>query len=208
MKKSNIPEAMGILVSSAAVAVMLGWFLGIEILKSILPVWVSMKFCTAISFFLCGIMLYFVARYRKKERELAVLVIPLASMVVILLMSSLLISTALGINTGVEELFVKDSLITVESVTPGRPSIATMLNFILIAALGMLSVMQIKGSSKVTDVFGLIAAMVGLVAVFGYIIGEPLLYFSVSGKSSAMAIHTAILFVLLGAGLVLLERNK
>ncbi|MDD5773031.1 MAG: hypothetical protein PHX78_06145 [bacterium] len=208
MKKDNIPEALGILITLSSVVVMVGWFLNIGVLKSILPVWVSMKFPTALSFFLCGIELYFIARFRKKNRDLAVIIIPILSMSILLLMVSLLASTAIGINVGVEEMFVKDSTIAVGSVTPGRPSIVTMINFILIAMSGILTTMNIRSLNKLPAIFCGTAAITGLIAILGYSINLPLLYFDIPGKSSAMAIHTAILFVLFGAGIVLTERNK
>ena len=208
MKQNSIPEAIGIAVSLSGLAVMAGWFLGIEALKSILPVWVSMKFTTALSFFLCGIELYFIARYQKKDRELTVVVIPIICMVIFLLMTSLLVSTVLKVNTGVEELFVKDSMVTVGSVAPGRPSVATMINFILIAASGIVITLNIKELNKLPAILGMTVALIGLTAILGYAINQPWLYYAVTGKSSAIAVHTAILFVLWGAGAVLAERNK
>jgi len=42
----------------------------------------------------------------------------------------------------------------------------------------------------------------------GYIINAPILYYTISGWSTAMALHTAILFVLLGIGLVLVGKGN
>jgi hypothetical protein len=208
MKKNNISEAIGILVSLSGALVMAGWLFGVEVLKSILPAWGSMKFSAALSFVMCGIMLYFIARFKKKDRELAVIVIPVTSMVVVLLMATMFTSTIIGTNVGVEEMFVKDSIGPAGGTTPGRPSTATMLNFILLAAAGFLTTMDIKRLNRAPVIIGTIVAVIGLLAVFGYITGRPLLYFAFSGGSSPMAIHTAILFVLCGAGAVMAERNR
>jgi len=40
---------------------MLGWLLGIGMLKSILPLWLSMQFTAALLFFLCSLIPYFIA---------------------------------------------------------------------------------------------------------------------------------------------------
>ncbi len=133
---------------------------------------------------------------------------PIVSMVIFLLMASLLASTIIGVDTGVEELFVKDSMAAVQSVVPGRPSIATMLNFILIAMTGVLTTMNIAKLSKMVLIFGMTVAAIGITAILGYLIDQPLLYFSVLGKSSAMAVNTAILFILWGIGSAMTERNK
>jgi hypothetical protein len=187
---------------------MAGWFLGIEALKSILPVWVSMKFSTALSFFLSGIALYFAARHQKGDRELAVIIIPIACMMILLLMTSLLASTVLGVNVGVEDMFVRDSMEPVGSVVPGRPSVATMINFVIIAMAGILTVMNTRRPGRALAIFGLSVAVIGAMAVLGYIVNKPLLYFSVTGRSSAMALHTAILFVMWGIGAVLTASTK
>jgi nitric oxide reductase large subunit len=44
-------------------------------------------------------------------------------------------------------------------------------------------------------------AAIGALAVVGYIINAPILYYFVKGVNSAMARHTAILLVLMGTGL-------
>jgi nitric oxide reductase large subunit len=51
---------------------------------------------------------------------------------------------------------------------------------------------------------GLIVGVIGALAVVGYIINAPLFYYFIAGVNSAMAFHTAILFVLLGMGLLCL----
>jgi hypothetical protein len=46
---------------------------------------------------------------------------------------------------------------------------------------------------------------IGAVAVVGYIINVPLLYYFIEGINSAIASNKAVLFVLLGKGLVCLS---
>jgi hypothetical protein len=168
-----------------------------------------MKFSTAMCFALSGIELFYIAGYVKGERDLSIVVIPVAGIIVFLLMVSLLASTILGTNTGVEELFVKDSITAVGSVTPGRPAIPTMINFVLIGIAGNTVLAGFRFSGTMLRAIGLIAGAIGLSAVTGYILMIPCLYYSFKGISSAMAVHTAILFVLWGAGAVTVrEKNK
>lgn len=206
--KKNIPEAIGIIIFVSGAIVMAGWFFRVEAIKSILPIWVSMKFSTAICFFLSGIELYFLARFQKKDRGLAIIVVPIISMCLFLVMSSLLASTIIGVNVGVEEMFVRDSMMAVGSVTPGRPSIASMFNFILIALAGILTTLNVLRLNKVLPLIAVPVSVTGLTAILGYCIHQPLLYFAVPGKSSAMAVNTAVLFFLWGMGFVLTERRK
>jgi hypothetical protein len=46
--------------------------------------------------------------------------------------------------------------------------------------------------------------LTGALAAAGYVFNAPLLYYYLSGVNSAMALHTALLFVIIGTGLVCL----
>ncbi len=206
-------KLIGIIVALSGAIVMTGWIFNIEPVKSILPGLVTMKFAAALSFFLSGIMLYFIAQFKKGNQELAIIILPIISLIIFLFMTVLFASIIVGINVGIEEMFVNDPIKTVGRVIPGRPSIAAMINFTLIALAGILTSLNFKGFNKKLTIIGSIVSLIGLTAVLGYIINQPLLYFMVAGKNSAMALNTAILFVLWGAGLTLAEekmhiRNK
>lgn len=208
MKRNNIPEAIGIVVSVGGALVMAGWLLDIEIVKNPFPGTITMKFPTALSFLLSGITLYFSARFRKKDREWAYILIPIAGMILFLLMSSMLASMVLGLDTGIEEMFVDDPMAAVGSVTPGRPSVATMAAFLLIGLAGAVTTLNFKGARNALTLLGLEVAAIGTLAILGYAMNQPLLYFAVQGKSSAMAVNTAVLFFLWGIGAALTERDK
>lgn len=195
------------MIALAGAIVMAGWFLDIAVLKSILPVWVTMKFSAALAFVLSGIELYYIARFQKNDREVSIIVIPVVSMIILLLMTSLLASTFLGMNVGVEEMFVKEQSSAIRSVAPGMPSVATMINFVLIAMAGILKISNISVARKLFVMFGVLVALIGAAAVTGYAIAWPPLYFQITGVSTAMALHTAILFCLWGAGMFSAERN-
>jgi nitric oxide reductase large subunit len=67
--------------------------------------------------------------------------------------------------------------------------------------------LNLKRINRKLFVIGCIVTLIGIIAVGGYIINMPLLYYLVKGFSTAMALHTAILFVILGIGLILLGRE-
>lgn len=208
MKKNIIPEVLGVVISVSGALVMADWVLNIGILKKINPAWVTMVFSTAFSFVFSGIVLYFSAQVQRKNHELAVLIIPIASMVVLLLMATLLASSIIGISMGIEDMVVRDPQPADGGYTPGQPSITTMLNFILIATAGALTTMNVGASGKVMASLGAIVGIVGLTAIVGYISHQPMLSLSVPGSSNAMALHTAILFVLWGVGAIFIKRNR
>ena len=119
-----------------------------------------------------------------------------------LLMASLLASTFLGIRTGIEDLFVQEKAGAVRTMTPGRPSVGTMVDFILIALAGILAMLNATKFRAILPVLGWIVGPIGLLALIGYVTNMEVLYYTWKGFSTAMAIHTAILFVCLGAGLI------
>lgn len=204
-KKIKITEVLGIIVFLSGLVVMIGWILDIDILKSILPIWVTMKFSTALCFFLSGITLYFIASSQEKGLGIAQVVLPITILGILLFMATLLISVFIGIRTGVEDLFVREAEGAVKTTTPGRPSVGTMINFILMVTAGILTMLNITRLKVKLLTIGRIVAVIGGVAIIGYIFNAPVFYYTIEGFSTAMALHTAILFVLLGIGLILLK---
>ncbi len=203
-KKRKIAKVLSLVVIIAGVAVMIGWIFNIGILKSISPGWVSMKFDTAIAFVLSGISLYFIVRAIEGEFDKAQVVLSITSLIIMLLMGILFFSAILKIHTGIEELFIKETMLAAKTVAPGRPSVPTIISFILIASAGIFTILNPDKLQSKLKIIGLIVGVIGLLAVVGYIINSPALYYYVEGVNSAMACHTAVLFVLLGTGLLCL----
>jgi hypothetical protein len=203
-KKRKIAKVLSLAVITAGVVVMIGWIFNVSILKSISPYWVSMKFDTAIAFVLSGISLYFIVRAIEGEFDKAQIVLSVTSLIIILLMGILFFSALLKIHTGIEDLFIQEAAGTAKTVAPGQPSVPTMINFILIAVAGIFTMFNSAKLQSQLKTIGLAVGIIGALAVVGYIINAPHLYYYVKGINSAMACHTAVLFVLLGTGLLCL----
>jgi len=202
--RSDIAKILSLIVGISGITVMIGWIFGISVLKSLSPVWVSMKFDTAIAFLLSGISLYFMARAAEGEFDISQVVLSITSLIIMLFIGILFFSALLGVRTGVEELFIRDSARSIATVVPGRPSIPTMMDFMFIALAAILTILDIKRFHPSLRGIGLVIGLTGALAIVGYIINAPLLYYYIKGINSAMACHTAALFVLLGAGLICL----
>jgi hypothetical protein len=202
--KRNIAKVLSLVVVIAGIMVMIGWIFDIGFLKSISPAWISMKFDTAIAFVLSGITLYFLVRAGEGEFDKAQVALSVTSLIIILLMGTLFFSALLGIQTGAEDLFIKEKVGAAKTIVPGRPSVPTMFNFILIASAGILTILTPDKFRLKLKIIGLIVGAIGAVAIVGYIIDAPLLYYYIEGINSAIAFHTAALFVILGIGLLCL----
>ena len=208
MKKSIIVKIIAGFAFLVGIAVMLGWYFNVGILKSILPIWPTMKFTTAICFSLSGVILFFMVRILEGEIDFSRLIVSVAVFAILLIMLILFFSSLLGIHTGLEDLFFKESTVAVITTMPGIPSLGTMVNFILIAVSGLLVILNSQRCKKSLLVLGWVITPVALVAVVGYIINVPSLFYAFEGISNAMALHTAILFVLFGFGFILLAKDQ
>ena len=206
--RSKISQTQALVVVLVGIMVVTGWIFDIPVLTSILPHWVTMKFTTAVCFVASGTILYFVAESEKGKTEVSQLVLPIASLIIFLLMLSLLVSVLLGIRTGIEDLFVKEAAGAVKTTTPGRPSVGTMVDFVLIGVAGMLTAFNAQKLQQRLGLVGGIVGIVGGLAIVGYIVDAPVLYYTVTDVSTAMAFHTAILFTLLGVGFFLLRKRN
>jgi hypothetical protein len=204
MQNTRIAKVLSIIVIISGMVVMIGWIFDIGLLKSIHPAWVSMKLITSLTFVLSGIVLYFITRVVEGEFDTAQVVISIASLTIILLMGLLFFSALLNVHTGIEDLFIEDLHDAVMSVVPGRPSFPTMFNFMLIGAAGIITILNPDKAKLTLKIIGSIIAAIGVIAILGYCIGIPLLYYYIEGINSSIAFHTAVLFVLLGIGLLCL----
>lgn len=201
------------LIIGGGVAVMLGWILDIDELKSILPIWITMKIATALSFIISGVLIIFSGPILDKRADLSQIVLSCTTLFLLLLMFSLLMSSFFGMKTGIEEMFISESFEkgsrnAVLSSAPGRPSIGTMISFVLIASVGIIVMYSRNRPYYFLKIIGAGVTFLGLVAIIGYLISIPSLYYLVPGVSSAMAVHTAILFVFCGLATITLKGGE
>jgi len=202
---ARIAKALSLMVSAAGLLVMIGWIGGIPILASVSPDWVTMKFSTALAFAVSGVSLYALARAREGALDVAQVVLSLTSLILVLLMGVLFFAALLRIDTGAENLIVKEPPATVKTVFPGRPSLPTMVSFLLVAAAGIAMLVRPARAGPLLKGLGIAVGAIGAVGALGYLVGAPTLYYFWEDVNSAMACATAVLFILLGTGLLCLS---
>ena len=205
--KNKITRILAIIVIAGGILVTIGWVFNIDVLKSVSLAWVTMKFSTAISFICSGVTLYFISRVSEGKSGIAQIAMPTTGLIIFLFVTTVLISYLTGFQQGIEELFIKerDPILT---TSPGRPSVPTMVNFILIILAGIFSSSDSAKLKKLVFWIGFILGGVGGLSIIGYVVNAPLLYYYVEEWSTAMALHTGILFVMMGVGLILVKTQK
>ena len=176
------------LVMLAGLVVLFGWWAGYDALTRVIPGAVTMKITTAIGFLFAGVAYSLMALRRHGPW------IDGVASSSILCLGAIMLSHLWSSVSGNPFAFAHEETNAVQSVAPGVPSVCTMVLF-LVTAMGGLAWMATR--YRVTEWAGRLLILAGSTAIVGYVAGFAPLYCYFDG-SSAMAVHTAGLFVLLG----------
>ncbi|RYJ42471.1 sensor histidine kinase [Flavobacterium beibuense] len=180
----------GLLVLTLSIAVLIGWFFNIEVLKSILDGYISMKFNTALSFLVLSFCL--VASTSIKRISATIL---LMEMFVAIHALASLCQGILSIDLGVDQLLYPD-LVGIEKheAYPGRMSPITSVLFIVMGASMFCAALFQKLRIYCQYAFHFVT-VISFICIIGYFFSVPSLYkFSFL---TPIAIHTAISFSIL-----------
>lgn len=184
---------IGFVVAVISVIVLVGWIFDLEILKSIVPGLATMKVNTALLFLFSGSLLVRWSWPRQWR--------PIAALAVVIIAALTLTEYAFDWQLGIDEWLVPDVASRLAgSDTPGRMSVMTAVNFLLIGV----SCLFMKRRGRYVLLGQALAATVSifaLLALVGYFYNVESLY-KVSPYSS-MALHTAAAFFALGIGILL-----
>lgn len=175
-------RTVGICVTLLGLAVLFGWFLNIDMLKSIRPELASMKFNTALLFVFSGILVTFHHMPTPYRYLMGAIIIILATLT--------LAQDIFGWQLSIDELIITDVKTRLQSgVNPGRMSVMTAVSFMLVgSALVLLHPMPIAAQG-----LAIIIGIIALLALVGYMYNVNSLYSIV--PFSSMALHTACSFL-------------
>ncbi|MBD2532883.1 hypothetical protein H6G97_26185 [Nostoc flagelliforme FACHB-838] len=191
----NASKLFSIFVTLIGCLVLIGWYFDIQILKSVLPPWATMKPNTALCFVLSGLALNFLRSKQKLKRRVAQGLALAITTVGLLTLSQYLF----GWNLGIDQLLFKEPLEALHTYSPGRMSAIIATNFSLMGfALWLAADRSIY--YRPVQIFALITALTNLQVLIGYFYGvEPIFG---SSSFTYTAIHSAIGFVLLSFGIL------
>ncbi len=177
---------------------LLGWALSIITLTSVLPGLATMKPNTALCFVLAGLSIWLIQPIPGRlddpglQRILAARIL---SSVVGLIGLLTLAEYGFHLNLAIDEVFWPHVLFRTGIAHPGRMSSATACGFLFLGASVLFSTTR---RAHLAQCLGLLAVLDGFVGSLGYLLGAHSLY--AVQPFSSMAIHTAVLFLLLGIG--------
>lgn len=192
----SIANQIGLLVIAIGALVTLSWIFDIEAGKRVLPTFQSMKFNAALCFLACG----FILRYKSQPDRASVRdpVVGLLALFVLLVSGLTLLEYWSGWQLGIDNLVILDTATAPEN-WPGRMSVATALCFSLMSTAWLASMIPLRHSTLMLQLFALAVIMIGGAAVIGFVFGLQQFRLPVF---STMALHTAVPFVLCGLGML------
>jgi PAS domain S-box-containing protein len=182
---------------ATGVLVLFGWLLDIPSLKSVLPGFVTMKADTAVGFILAGAALALLGRAARsvRIRRLSQACAGATALLGLLTLSEYLFALDLGID----QVLFSEPAGAINTLSPGRMSPSTALNFFLLGSALLLA--GFRRGIRIAQPLALLTAWIGLQALIGYLYGVSALYGI--GVYTQMAVHTAVAFVILGLGILL-----
>lgn len=175
-----------------------GWLLENEILKRVDPEWVTMKVTTALALAACAVALYLSLSGGGLSRILAKSIGAVVACFGLLVIAEYVF----GLDLGFDSAFFREH-VTPEWTARARPSPSTALNFVLMGTAFLL----VNGAGfrrylQVAKSLGFTVAGIGLFAVAGYV-GDALVGYR-GWIYTGMAFHTAVSFLMLGLGVIIL----
>lgn len=180
-----------------------GWVLNIEGLKTILPLpgLVMMKTNTALCFISSGAALQLL--YRQPLTPLIRHTARVCALIPLLIGLLTLVQHTNGWNIGIDELLFKAVANEGETDAPNRVSLNSSLNFLLLGCALLLLTRRRLKSGHIVQLFTLLALLIALLGLLGYIYQVNPLY----GLSpyTQMALNSSVAFILLCLSILFLH---
>jgi diguanylate cyclase (GGDEF)-like protein/PAS domain S-box-containing protein len=181
--------------------VLASWVLDIEAGKRLLPGFQSMKFNTALCLVACGLVLW---RRAPASASASDPIAAFLALFIFVISGFTLFEYGSGWLLGIDNLVIFDTA-TAPDNWPGRMSGATALCFSMIGAAWLISMIPMRHSTLILQLFALAVTIVSAAALIGYVFGVrefrlPLF--------STMALHTAVLLFLCGLGMLLVRPGE
>jgi PAS domain S-box-containing protein len=184
-----------ILVMFISFVVITGWLFDIPVMVSFHPALSSMMFNTAICFFLSGCALLLLNNI--KTSPVSGHVVHGLGFAVLLIGSLSFIQYLFEVDLGIDNLIISHPPTDLEFT--GRMAMNTSVNLIVAAIAIFFASSGIKKLISVSQFISLAIILFSFLPMLGFIYGIP--EYSIYPVFTRMALHTAILFLIFGAGL-------
>lgn len=182
---------------------LLGWIAGIPTLTNLHPGWVTMKANTAIAFLVAGFAL-FLAVPIGGDRQTRSVVVQVCAVLVAAIGLLSLAEIVFG-DLGIDQLLIAEAPVVTGTVIPGRMPPMTASGF---ALFGLALLAQVaRRDSLVSVPLALLVLVCSALMLTAYLFGAEEVY-SFSGHFNTMAFPTALAFLLLSSGLLVIGSER
>lgn len=194
--KMFIVKTTSIITLLVAILILFGWFFNIPVLKTVLNGIVSIKFNTAVLFIFCAVTLYLLneTALTPFKRKLAIS----GSWFILIAGLLNLCQYIFGWNLGIDELLWTEGPGAIATTSPGRMSLSTSVNFVLLGLVFLL-IENRKYHLFIQAVF-LFMFSGSLLIMLNQIIGASFL--QTIPQINLTALPTAFLFTILSIGFI------
>lgn len=189
---------MGVFATLIGCIGLLGWILGVDSLKSVLPGSATMKANTAAAMLLVGLAMVVAATGGAWGRRLSPLLGGTAALIGLVTLAEF----ATGRSMGIDEALARDRGPAGLPYYPGRMAPTTALNFVLLGIAIPLAGRESWLARRAADVMAIPAGLVALLSLTGNLFRVPA-DSPVTFHTTQQAVHTAAGFLALAAGATL-----
>ncbi len=191
---SRVPTLAATAAAAIGILALVGWVLGIDVLKSMLPGLLTMKANTAICFVLMGGGTALLSRGTVVSRGRSIGFVLIGGAAAIALATG--VEYVTGIDFGIDQLAFADPAGAVGTVVPGRMSPLTSICFILLAVAALAAPRSRRTAISLSG----IALATSLLYVFEFVFGATTP--AILSGYTQMALTTAIAMGILSLGVL------
>jgi signal transduction histidine kinase len=188
---------LGGIVFLIGLLALVGWQFDLMFFKRIVPSLPIIAPNTALSFFLGGIVLLLVVSPKMGEKSHLKIISYIFSSFIALIGFFTLLEYLFGINLGIDRLLFAGA----QGKTAVRMSPQSAFNFLMVSVSFLFVAGQEKEKIKIGQIIILLAGVVSLISLFGFIYNISSFYTITPFKG--MAAHTAVAFVIIFFGILL-----
>jgi len=179
--------------------VLVGWLGNIAGLKSVLPGMVAMKANTAVGFILAGLALALL--HRAAHSAPLRMVSQICAGAVALLGLLTLLQYLFGVDFGIDQLLFREPIGAINTLSPGRMAPVSAVNFLLLGVVLLLT--GVRRAVPLLQWLAFIVIPLVVLPLLGYLYQAPSRYGL--GYYTQVALHTAVFFLSLSLGVLLLH---
>lgn len=196
-----VSEFLSILIAFLGLLILIGWMFNIPLLLHPGSGFSAIKSNAGLAFLLIGISLWFVQTKRIKFHNQGIAQI--LAFIVLIIGFLTLMEYIFNLNIGIDQILFKEAVGALNTSSPNRMALTTVINFILAGICILLWDVKTPRVYRPTQIFAIIGGFISLIGFLAYIYNVSLFYHI--PQFTAISIYATIIFILL-FGAILLAR--